>query len=200
MTFFQSYLLHSISKYIFYIMQRDKKYLTSHSYSNNVSHYYLTTHRVYMQKVGLFLLLDMNSQFKLCVDAVGSDFPSKRDRFFLYYNLLSLSNGLRVFLSCSTNELEKVPSMVAIHSCVSWYEREIWDMYGIHFDGHPDLRRILTDYGFQGHPLRKDFPLSGFLELYYNERLNSIVYHPVSLVQEFRNFDTASPWDYISNY
>lgn len=181
-------------------MQRDKKYLNFPSYSNNVSHYYLTTHRVYMQKVALFLLLDMSSQFKLCVDAVGSDFPSKKDRFFLHYNLLSLSNGLRVFLSCSTNELEKVPSMVSIHSCVSWYEREIWDMYGIHFDGHPDLRRILTDYGFQGHPLRKDFPLSGFLELYYNERLNSIVYHPVSLVQEFRNFDTASPWDYVSNY
>jgi len=196
---YKKYLLQSLEKYVFYVMKRDKKFSTSiSSYSNNVSHYYVTTHRNYLQKVALFLFLDMNSQAKLCVDAVGSDFPYKRDRFYLFYNFLSIQTGLRFFLNCFTNELNKVPSLVPLFSCLSWYEREIWDMYGVHFDGHPDLRRILTDYGFMGHPLRKDFPLSGFVELYYNERLHSIVYHPVSLVQEFRHFDTASPWDWIS--
>lgn len=194
---YKSYLLSSLQNYVFYILQRDKKFVSSSAYNNNGTHFYITTHRSFVRHIALFLFLDMNSQFKLLVDAVGVDFPHKEERFYVYYNFLSLLYGTRVFLVSSTTDLHKMSSLVPLFPAASWYEREIWDMYGVHFDGHPDLRRILTDYGFYGHPLRKDFPLSGFVELYYNERATSIVYQPVSLVQQYRHFDTLSPWDWI---
>lgn len=195
---YKTYILHSLQNYVFYILQRDKKFNSYVSaYNNNGTHFYITTHRFFLRKVSLFLFLDMNSQFKLLVDVVGVDYPYKNERFYIYYNFLSLLYSTRVFLCSYTSDLLKVDSMVPLFPSASWYEREIWDMYGVHFDGHPDLRRILTDYGFYGHPLRKDFPLSGFLELYYNERATSIVYQPVSLVQQYRHFDTLSPWDWL---
>ena len=193
-----SYLVNSCPSFFFYCMQRDKKRVDSLIINNNSSHYYLTVHRDSLLKSILFLFLDMNCQAKLLIDIVGSDFPYKKNRFYVFYNILSLLYGGRFFVSCSVSELDKISSVVPLFSAASWYEREIWDMYGIHFDGHPDLRRILTDYGFQGHPLRKDFPLSGFIELYYNERLHSIVYQPVSFIQEYRHFDTLSPWEWIN--
>lgn len=190
-------MLSSLQNYLFYVLQRDKKFGSIALANNNGNHFYTMTHRSFMRKVALFLYLDMNSQFKLLIDVVCADFPHKQERFYIYYNFLSLLYGTRIFLGSFSTDLAKVDSLVPLFPAASWYEREIWDMYGVHFDNHPDLRRILTDYGFYGHPLRKDFPLSGFIELYYNERATSIVYQPVSLVQQYRHFDTLSPWDWI---
>jgi NADH-quinone oxidoreductase subunit C len=111
------------------------------------------------------------------------------------YHLLSLTHNLRVRIKVSTDENNPVPSAVSVFSSAGWYERETWDMYGIYFDGNPDLRRILTDYGFDGHPLRKDFPMTGFVELRYDTEQRRVVYEPVKLTQDFRSFDNISPWE-----
>jgi NADH-quinone oxidoreductase subunit C len=185
------YIQSSIPSFNFYTS------VFNNSYSNNLFHIYLLSDKLYLKKVISFLFLDINIQAKLLSDIVGSDFPSKLDRFNVIYNILSLQYNHRFFLSIWVNELEKVSSIISLHPSASWYEREIWDLYGIHFDGNDDLRRILTDYGFLGHPLRKDFPLSGFTELYYNSRVDSIIHQPISLIQEYRQFDTLSPWDWF---
>jgi NADH-quinone oxidoreductase subunit C len=116
-------------------------------------------------------------------------------RFEVVYNLLSLNRNLRVRLKLETDEEQPVPSSVGVFSAAGWWEREAWDLYGIYFSNHPDLRRILTDYGFDGHPLRKDFPLTGYVELRYDEDQKRVVYEPVKLKQEFRSFDFLSPWE-----
>jgi NADH-quinone oxidoreductase subunit C len=142
-----------------------------------------------------FLRDDSQCRFETLVDVCGCDFPEDAERFEVVYHLLSMRLNQRIRVKVRTDEHTPVPSAVPVFSCANWYEREAFDMYGILFGGHPDLRRILTDYGFEGYPLRKDFPLTGFVELRYDEAQKRVVYEPVKLVQEFRNFDFESPWE-----
>lgn len=145
----------------------------------------------------LMRLLRFDARFacEQCVDICGVDWPERAERFEVVYNLLSLAHNHRVRVIVTTDEATPVPSVACIWVCATWYERETWDMYGVVFEGQADLRRLLTDYGFEGHPLRKDFPLTGFVELRYDEELKRVAYGPVQLTQEFRNFDYMSPWE-----
>jgi NADH-quinone oxidoreductase subunit C len=142
-----------------------------------------------------YLRDDPRCLFKCLLDICGVDYPGREKRFDVVYHLLSLHLNHRVRLKVETDSEMPVPSAVSIFPTANWYEREAFDLYGILFSGHPDLRRILTDYGFQGHPLRKDFPLTGFVEVRYSEEQKRVVYEPVKLTQEFRNFDFLSPWE-----
>src|SRR5947208_2206407 len=142
-----------------------------------------------------FLRDDPKCRFTLLCDVCGVDYPDREQRFDVVYNLLSLSLNQRIRLKLETGEEQPVPSAVGLYSCAGWWEREAWDLYGIYFSDNPDLRRILTDYGFEGHPLRKDFPLTGYVELKYDEDQKRVVYEPVRLKQEFRSFDFLSPWE-----
>ena len=146
-------------------------------------------------KILTFLRDNQNCQMKQLVDICGIDYPDREDRFCIVYNLLSLTHNSRVRVRVWTDEEKPVPSAVKVFSSANWYEREIWDLFGVYFAGHPDLRRILNDYGFEGHPLRKDFPLSGYVEIRYDEESKRVVYEPLSLTQEFRSFDFLSPWE-----
>jgi NADH-quinone oxidoreductase subunit C len=146
-------------------------------------------------KVMTFLRDDSNCLFKQLVDLCGVDYPDREKRYEVVYNLLSLSQNQRIRVKAAIGEDSPVPSITPVFSAAGWYEREAWDLYGIFFSNHPDLRRILTDYGFEGHPLRKDFPLTGYVELRYDEDQKRVVYEPVKLSQEFRNFDFLSPWE-----
>ena len=137
---------------------------------------------------------DVNCQFRQLVDICGVDFPERERRYEVVYNLLSMTRNRRIRVKVLVND-EAVPSVASVFSTAGWFEREVWDMYGVFFDGNPDLRRILTDYGFDGHPLRKDFPLTGFVELRYDDEQKRVVYEPVKLQQDFRNFDFQSPWE-----
>jgi NADH-quinone oxidoreductase subunit C len=139
--------------------------------------------------------LQWQGEFKILVDICGVDWPQRSKRFEVVYHLLSLTNNQRVRIRTPVGEGEAVPSCVKIYPAANWFEREVFDMYGIAFEDHPDLRRILTDYGFSGFPLRKDFPLTGYVELRYDEDVKRVVYQPVQLVQEFRDFDFMSPWE-----
>ncbi len=134
-------------------------------------------------------------RFEQMMDLAGLDWPQREDRFQIVYNLLSVSLNHRVRVIITTDEVVPVPSVHTIWPVATWWEREAWDMFGIAFSGQPDLRRILTDYGFEGHPLRKDFPLTGYVEVRYDEERKSVVYEPVKLTQDFRNFDFVSPWE-----
>jgi NADH-quinone oxidoreductase subunit C len=138
---------------------------------------------------------DERCRFGCLIDICGVDYPERDERFDVVYHFLSpwLNQRLRVRATASAET--PVPSIVGLFPAANWFEREAYDLYGILFEGHPDLRRILTDYGFQGHPLRKDFPLTGFVELRYDDELKQVVYEPVKLMQEFRNFDFLSPWE-----
>ena len=167
--------------------------ITSHEVINNELILIVTSDKII--EVLTFLRDESYCQFKVLVDICGVDFPEREIRYEVIYNLLSLSHNQRIRLKVMTNSDNSIPSVVSVYSSASWYEREVWDMYGIVFSKHPDLRRILTDYGFEGHPLRKDFPLSGFVEVRYSENENKVVYEPVKLNQEFRNFDFMSPWE-----
>ena len=138
---------------------------------------------------------DPSFEFKILIDICGVDWPSRPMRFDVVYHLLSLTKNARVRLKLQTDEDTPVPSCVAIYPAANWFEREAFDMYGIAFSDHPDLRRLLTDYGFSGYPLRKDFPLTGYVEVRYDDQLKRVVYQPVQLVQEFREFDFMSPWE-----
>ena len=138
---------------------------------------------------------DSNCLFKILIDITAVDFPERGERFEIVYNLLSLSHNQRIRVTVSTDESTPVPSMVPLFSAAGWFEREVWDMFGVFFTDHPDLRRMLTDYGFEGHPLRKDFPLTGYVEVRYDEEQKRVVYEPVTLTQDFRNFDFMSPWE-----
>lgn len=142
---------------------------------------------------------DPRFAFEQCMDICGVDWPSRPERFEIVYNLLSLAHNHRVRVSVSTDEGMLVPSVAGIWPSATWYERETWDMYGVVFAGQSDLRRLLTDYGFEGHPLRKDFPLTGFVELRYDEELKRVAYGPVQLTQEFRDFDFMSPWEAMTS-
>ena len=150
-------------------------------------------------KVVTFLRDDPMCLFKVLVDICGSDYPERPKRFDVAYNLLSLVHNQRIRIKVEADDETPVPSITGVHNSANWFEREIWDMYGVMFSDHPDLRRLLTDYGFEGHPLRKDFPLTGFVETRYDEERKRVVYEPVKLSQEFRKFDFLSPWEGASN-
>jgi NADH-quinone oxidoreductase subunit C len=138
---------------------------------------------------------DSTCLFEQLIDICGVDYPEREKRFDVVYHLLSPRKNQRIRVKCQTNADAPVPSVVGLFPVANWYEREAYDMYGILFAGHPDLRRILTDYGFQGHPLRKDFPLTGYVEVRYDDDQKRVVYEPVKLTQEFRSFDFESPWE-----
>ena len=142
-----------------------------------------------------FLKFDNRFKFKQLIDIAAIDYPNEEKRFELVYLLLSIENNLRVKVSINLETNEKIPSIIKIFPSANWMEREIFDMYGIKFTNHPDLRRILTDYNFKGHPLRKDFPLTGFNEVRYSEKEKKVIYEPVKLEQNYRNFDFSSPWE-----
>ena len=142
-----------------------------------------------------FLKLDERFKFKQLIDIAAIDYPNEEKRFEMVYLLLSIENNIRLKISIKFESNEKIPSLVKIFPSANWMEREIFDMYGIKFTNHPDLRRILTDYNFKGHPLRKDFPLTGFNEVRYSEKEKKVIYEPVKLEQNYRNFDFSSPWE-----
>ena len=142
-----------------------------------------------------FLRDDPSVLFKVMVDLCGVDYPDRPERFEVVYNLLSLKLNQRIRVKVTSDENSLVPSITGVYSAAGWFEREAWDLFGIYFADHPDLRRILTDYGFEGHPMRKDFPLTGYVEVRYDEEQKRVVYEPVKLKQEFRNFDFVSPWE-----
>src|SRR5918994_1240902 len=146
-----------------------------------------------------YLRDDPNCQFKLLVDLCGVDYPEREERFEVVYHLLSPRQNHRIRVKVTTDETTPVPSVTGVFSSAMWYERETWDMYGIYFSDHPDLRRLLTDYGFEGHPLRKDFPLTGYVELRYDDEQKRVIYEPVKLTQDFRSFDFLSPWEGMTN-
>ena len=142
-----------------------------------------------------YLRDDAQMQFEILIDLCGVDYPNRARRFDVVYHFLSLAKNRRIRVKVETDDTVPVPSLVSVHACADWFEREAFDMYGILFSGHPDLRRILTDYGFSGYPLRKDFPLTGYVEVRYDDEQKRVVYEPVRLVQEFREFDFLSPWE-----
>ncbi|WP_018698227.1 NADH-quinone oxidoreductase subunit C [Amorphus coralli] len=148
-----------------------------------------------IQEVARVLRDDARCLFVNLLDVCGVDWPSRDKRFDVVYHLLSPKHNVRIRIKTQTDEITPVPSVVEIFPAADWFEREAYDLYGILFSEHPDLRRILTDYGFEGHPLRKDFPLTGFVEVRYDDGLKRVVYEPVKLTQEFRNFDFLSPWE-----
>tara|TARA_R110002012_G_scaffold137506_1_gene292369 strand:- start:7635 stop:8279 length:645 start_codon:yes stop_codon:yes gene_type:complete len=133
--------------------------------------------------------------FQQLLDVCGVDYPDRTERFEVVYHLLSMTRNVRLRVKVATDERAPVPSVISVYPAANWFEREAFDMYGILFSDHPDLRRLLTDYGFQGHPLRKDFPMTGYVEVRYDEGEKRVVYEPVKLTQEFRNFDFLSPWE-----
>ncbi len=146
-------------------------------------------------QVMTYLRDNSGCQFKGLMDVTAVDWPARSPRFDVVYHLLSIRLNQRVRVAVKTDEETPVPSVSEVYSVANWFERETWDMYGIMFSGHPDLRRILTDYGFEGHPLRKDFPLTGHVEVRYDDEQKRVIYEPVTLTQEFRRFDFMSPWE-----
>lgn len=142
-----------------------------------------------------FLKSDAACQFTTLIDITAVDYPEREKRFDVVYHLLSMTQNQRIRVKVAVREDDIVPSITEVHPSANWFEREVFDMYGVMFSGHPDLRRILTDYGFRGHPLRKDFPTTGYVEVRYDEVEKRVVYEPVELVQEYRLFDFMSPWE-----
>ena len=146
-------------------------------------------------RVATFLRDDPQCRFVCFIDICGADYPARENRFDVVYHFLAPHHNRRIRVKVETDEVTPVPSLVGLWPAANWYEREAYDLYGILFSGHPDLRRILTDYGFEGHPLRKDFPMTGYVEVRYDDGQGRVVYEPVKLNQEFRNFDFLSPWE-----
>jgi len=167
--------------------------LTGHGLRND--ELVLLTSPAGLRRVMRFLRDDSQCLFKMLADVCGADYPQREKRFEVVYNLLSLSHNQRVRVKVSVAEDEVVPSVAGLFPSANWYERETWDLFGVFFSDHPDLRRILTDYGFDGHPLRKDFPLTGRVEVRYDDEQRRVIYEPVRLTQEFRSFDFLSPWE-----
>lgn len=181
---FAKSLVKSVPKWIKYLV-----------YSRNETVFYILPE--YLLYLLTFLKNHVNTQFKLLVDITAVDYPSRLMRFELVYNLLSIQHNARIRIKTTVDEITPISSITQLYSSAGWWEREVWDMFGIFFSNHPDLRRILTDYGFQGHPLRKDFPLSGFVEVRYDDSEKRVINEPIEITQEFRYFDFASPWDQI---
>lgn len=146
----------------------------------------------------LYFLRDhMNTQYKVLIDVTAVDYPSRPLRFEVVYNLLSVHSNARIRIKTCIDEIQPLASSTQVYSSAGWWEREVWDMFGIFFSNHPDLRRILTDYGFQGHPLRKDFPLTGYVEVRYDDSEKRVITESLELTQEFRFFDFSSPWEQL---
>jgi len=160
----------------------------------------LLTDHAHLLPLMTFLRDDADCLFKQLIDIAGVDYPARMPRFEVVYQLLSLKHNVRVRVKVATDDQTPVPSVTGLFSSAGWFEREVWDMYGVLFEGNPDLRRILTDYGFDGHPQRKDFPLTGYVELRYDEEQKRVVYEPVKLNQAYRNFDYLSPWEGPAEY
>ena len=178
--------------------------LTTKINSSRVKHnqIYLSIDSNDIIDVILFMKTNENTKFRQLIDITAVDFPEKEQRFRIVYLLLSHEFNTRVLIEFDTSDGEKVPSLTKIFPSANWMEREVFDMYGIDFKDHPDLRRILTDYGFKGYPLRKDFPITGHNEVRYSEESKKVIYEPVKLEQNYRNFDYESPWEgtkYIKN-
>ncbi|MEE9358874.1 MAG: NADH-quinone oxidoreductase subunit C [Hyphomicrobium sp.] len=165
--------------------------------SMTIAHNELTLHvaREEIVAVMTFLRDDPRCRFEILIDICGVDWPARTNRFDVVYHLLSPRLNQRIRVKLETDETTPVASVVGLFSVANWFEREAYDMFGILFSGHPDLRRLLTDYGFQGYPLRKDFPLTGYVEVRYDDEQKRVVYEPVELTQEFRSFDFESPWE-----
>ena len=155
----------------------------------------ITVEKDNLLKLFQFLKDDPSCLFDQLTDITAVDYPNKKDRFLIIYQFLSVINNQRIRVLCSISANDVIPSVSKLYYSALWAERELWDMFGIYVDGHPDLRRILTDYGFKGHPLRKDFPLTGFNEVRYSEKEKKVIYEPVKLEQNYRNFDFESPWE-----
>ncbi len=149
--------------------------------------------------VSVLMSLRDKAGFETIMDVTAVDYPERPERFEVVYSLLSLTKNLRLRVKLNTDEQKPVPSVCSVYPAANWYEREVYDLYGVLFSGHPDLRRIMTDYGFEGHPLRKDFPLTGYVEVRYDEEQKRVIYEPVKLTQDFRNFDALSPWEGMTN-
>jgi NADH-quinone oxidoreductase subunit C len=158
----------------------------------------LVIHAPSVRKVLTFLRDDPSCLFVCPIDVTGVDYPSREKRFDVVYHLLSPHHNVRIRVKAALGEGEAIDSAVALYPGLLWFEREAYDMFGIHFAGHPDLRRLLTDYGFTGHPLRKDFPMTGFVEVRYDDDKKKVVYEPVVLSQDYRNFDFLSPWEGVT--
>ena len=163
----------------------------------SVAHGELTVeiHRDQVAEVMTWLRDEPACKFTTLIDICGVDYPQRAERFEVVYHLLSMQQNHRIRVKLSTDEETPVPSIHHVYPVADWFEREAFDMYGIVFSGHPDLRRLLTDYGFEGYPLRKDFPLTGYVEVRWDEEQKRVVYEPVELVQEYRDFDFMSPWE-----
>lgn len=155
----------------------------------------VTANLAHLKDLVEFLRDDASCRFTTLIDITAVDLPERPARFDVVYHFLSMHRNQRIRVKVAVREDEMVPSVVALHPGANWFEREVFDMFGILFAGHPDLRRILTDYGFRGHPLRKDFPTTGYVEVRYDEMEKRVVYEPVKLVQEYRQFDFMSPWE-----
>lgn len=152
-----------------------------------------------LQDVMVFLHDDAGCDFHQLMSVTAVDYPMREKRFDVVYHLLSLTHNHRIRIKTHTDEETAIPSMCGVYPSANWFEREVFDLFGVVFDNHPDLRRILTDYGFEGHPLRKDFPMTGYVELHYDEQQKRCVYAPVELTQDFRTFDFMSPWEAMTN-
>lgn len=155
----------------------------------------LTVAAAHIVELVEFLRSDPSCRFSTLVDITAVDHPERPARFDVVWQFLSMYRNQRIRLKAAVREDELVPSIIKVHPSANWFEREVFDMFGVMFSGHPDLRRILTDYGFRGHPLRKDFPTTGYVEVRYDEEARRVVYEPVSLTQEYRQFDFLSPWE-----
>jgi NADH-quinone oxidoreductase subunit C len=155
----------------------------------------ITANAADIVKVATFLRDDPRCEFWSFIDVTAIDWPGRERRFDVVYHFLSPRQNIRIRVKIETDEATPVPSIIDVFPGANWFEREAYDLYGVLFTGHPDMRRILTDYGFDGHPLRKDFPLTGFVEVRYDDEQKRVVYEPVRLAQEFRNFDFLSPWE-----
>ena len=178
--------------------------LTTKINSSKIKHnqIYLTTDSTDIIDVILFLKTNQQTKFKQLIDITAVDYPEDDQRFKIVYLLLSHEFNTRIIIQFGIGDGEKIPSLTKIYPSANWMEREVFDMYGVNFQDHPDLRRILTDYGFEGHPLRKDFPITGHNEVRYSEEAKKVIYEPVKLEQNYRNFDYESPWEgtkYIKN-
>ena len=165
--------------------------------SSVIEHNHLTITIVFssLEKITSLMKINNVCQFRTLIDITAIDYPEREERFCLVYHYLSMQQNLRIRIKSLVKEDQIVPSITNLFPSANWFEREVFDMYGILFSNHPDMRRILTDYGFQGHPLRKDFPTTGYLELRYDQEKKKVIYEPVKLTQEYRNFDFMSPWE-----
>ena len=176
-----------------YIIKTVPKWIQHHVSHKNETILYVDPK--YLIPFLYFLRDHINTQYKILIDVTAVDYPSRVLRFEVVYNLLSVQYNARIRIKSCVDEITPISSSTCVYSSAGWWEREVWDMFGIFFSNHPDLRRILTDYGFEGHPLRKDFPLTGYVEVRSDDSEKRVIAEPLELSQEFRYFDFASPWD-----